>query len=60
MADEYTGRTVYSLDGFTRGKIVSVARTLGGEIVHANIDLDEPDEGGETRVQWAWKDCKLA
>jgi len=60
MGEDYVGRVVYTLDGFTRGKVISVARTLGGEISHVNVELDEPNKDGETRVRWYWAECKLA
>lgn len=56
---DYNGRPVYSLDGFTRGRIISVG-VVKGEIAYANIELDEPNANGETRVKWNWSDCKPA
>lgn len=57
---EYNGRPVYSQDGFTRGTIVAVGLNAAGDITYAKIDLDEPNEAGETRVTWNWVDCKPA
>lgn len=55
----YVGRSVYSQDGFTHGKVASIAMR-GGEVVWVNVELDLPNAEGETRVKQSWEDCKFA
>jgi ribosomal 30S subunit maturation factor RimM len=60
IGEDYVGRIVYTEDGFTRGKIVSIVRTRTGDVSRVNVELDKPNAAGETHVQWFWVDCKLA
>ena len=58
--EDYVGRTVYTLYGFRRGKILSESVNDVGNIAYASVELDEPNAKGDTVERWHPVDFKLA